>query len=456
VAQGVLRNRRSTGCGNWKYRPTGPASLQGLVGPNFVTVTAEVLREDVNVTISFEVKDNGWIEYLNNHISNMLSRQEIYGHYFAIDPRIPPLAEYIEEDTRPYHTGTPICFHLKAHYPITDRSDEGPGRLGGDNGSRIILPGIKYGAPPISIADPSDPKVAGTLKAAPGSSTKASDSDSDSSPTDSVEDETGEAHRLARISLVLHNLEPVMVVFVGHFGGYLEAQAHFEFRLNYSGPPPASLRDFFNFNWTRIRDAATKYGSTSVPGSLLWTIRPITDNSLNISVSRFGMGLKVRYAPKNIKGSEMDKWQEVFTFDLKDGLSIAFPAAQRLPDALLMQLVVNLTALWDGHAYGSPWHIYLTQQPWRKSETGEIFLQASAQLPDGVDAHAFNPRIPSNSAQERDFAEVTSTREISRTLKFARDSGWLMLLSCVSSLDGSNSITVTYETSLENCEDTIP
>jgi hypothetical protein len=72
--------------------------------------------------------------------------------------------------------------------------------------------------------DPSEPKVAGSLKASPGS-TKSSDSDEDSSPTDSEEDQTGEAHRLNRISLAVHNQEPVMVVFVGHFQGYQDVQA---------------------------------------------------------------------------------------------------------------------------------------------------------------------------------------------------------------------------------------
>jgi hypothetical protein len=435
--------------------PHATFNYAGMVQPNLI-VSADVLREDVTVTISFEVKDNGWIEFPDNGISNMLSRQEIYDHYFAIDPRIPPLAEYIEEDTRPYHTGTPICFYLKAHLPITDRSDERPGRLGGDNGTGIQLPGIKYGARPINTTDPSEPKVSGSLKATPGTMCATSESEEDSSPTDSAEDESGEAHRLARISLALHNREPVMVVFVGHFQGYQDIQAQCEFRLNYSGLPPPSLKDFFEFNWSRIRDAAPNYGSTSVPESLLWTIQSITDDSLNISVYRFGMGLKVRHAPKDIKGLEMEKWPAVFTFDLEDGISIAFPAVQRLPDALLMQYVVNLTVPWDGHEYGSPWHVFLTQQPCPKSETGEIFLQALAQYPADVNPEAFNPRVPFNSAQERDFSEITSARESSRTLKFGRDSGWPMLLSCASSLDGLNPITVTYETSLADCEDSIP
>jgi hypothetical protein len=62
-------------------------------------VTAEVMRELVSVSVNFEVKDHGWIEYTNvTDISNMLTRQEIHAHYAQDDPRIPPLVEYVEED----------------------------------------------------------------------------------------------------------------------------------------------------------------------------------------------------------------------------------------------------------------------------------------------------------------------------------------------------------------------
>jgi hypothetical protein len=76
--------------------------------------------------------------------------------------------------------------------------------------------------------------------------------------------------------------------------------------------------------------------------------------------------------------------------------------------------------------------------------------------PADIDAKAYNPRVPSISAQARDFSEIKDRQEISRILKFGRDNNWPLLLSCVSSLDGTNSATVTYETSLTDCEDSIP
>jgi hypothetical protein len=120
-----------------------------------------------------------------------------------------------------------------------------------------------------------------------------------------------------------------------------------------------------------------------------------------------------------------------------------------------MRYMVNLTAPWNGQEYGAPWQIYLVQQPWGKSETGEIFLQRVPYYPADVNPEAFNPRVPFNAAQSRNFSEITDKQEISRIMKFGRDNNWPLLLSCASSLDGTDSVTVTYETSLEGCEDSI-
>jgi hypothetical protein len=152
----------------------------------------------------------------------------------------------------------------------------------------------------------------------------------------------------------------------------------------------------------------------------------------------------------------MSSYEATFVTDLSYGLSVAFPAAPLLSDATLMQYMVNLTASWDGTAFSKPWLLFLTQQSWRKSETAEICLEASLTFAGTVDPHAPNPRIPLNSAKFPDESEIFSDSDISRTMKFARDNNWSFQLSCASSWDGSNAITVTYDTTLEDCEDKVP
>jgi hypothetical protein len=149
----------------------------------------------------------------------------------------------------------------------------------------------------------------------------------------------------------------------------------------------------------------------------------------------------------------MSTFEATFVTDLGWGLSIAFPAAPRLTDATLMQYMVNLTASWDGTAFTKAWPIFLTQRAWRKSETGEISLEASSTFSGEIDPHAQNPRIPYVSAKFPDESEIFNDSDVSRTMKFARDNGWPLHLSCASTFDGTNAITVTYSTGLEDCED---
>jgi hypothetical protein len=275
----------------------------GFLQPNLV-VTAEVIREPVTLSFTFEVKDNGWITHGNNTgVSNMLTRQEIHAQISGIDPRIPPLAEYIEEDTRPYQNGDLISFKLKKFIQVTDWSDNAPGRCGGNNGLGIILPEIIYAAKPIDTTDPSDPKVQGSKRTSLGDqSALDQESESDSFPTDSEEDTGGYEHRIRRIAQAVHNHEPIMVIFVGQFEGYQGIIAQCEFRLDYSGPAPDTMQNFFEFNWGRIRDIAGLYGADTVPGSLTWTRNKITEENLDVSSYRFGKGLKVRFQPKDLGG----------------------------------------------------------------------------------------------------------------------------------------------------------
>jgi hypothetical protein len=327
--------------------PNATYNRRGKLQPKAI-ITAAVFREDVTFSIAFEVKDHGWITFPDNNVSNMTTRQEIYDHFSVEDPRIPPLIEYIEEDTRPYHDGDLVRFNLKGFIEITDRSNEGPGRDGGDNGRKIILPPIVYGNSPINTTSPTNPKVQGSATGAIGSD----DSESDSFPTDSEEDttETGFKHRLARINHAIHNNEPVMVIFVGSFQGYCDRISQCEFRVDFTEKVMQhSMPDFFNSNWQRICNFSLFMGGDSVPGSLNWTRNKLTEDVLVSDVTRFGRGVKVRFEHKDCPevpaGIPMSEFEAAFVVDLPYGLSIAFPAAQNLTEVLLCSTCTILLPL---------------------------------------------------------------------------------------------------------------
>jgi hypothetical protein len=71
---------------------------------------------------------------------------------------------------------------------ITDRSDERPGRLGGDSSTGVMLPAIRYGKQPVDTRDPMYPKIQGGHR---GTVVNPNDSDSEqvSDQTDSENDD---------------------------------------------------------------------------------------------------------------------------------------------------------------------------------------------------------------------------------------------------------------------------
>jgi hypothetical protein len=340
--------------------PNATYNYRGNLQPKAI-ITVQVFRVDVTFTIAFEVKNHGWITFPDNNVSNMTTRQEIYDHFSPEDPRIPPFAEYIEEESRPYHDGDLVRFNLKGFIEITDRSNESPGRNGGDNGRKFILPPIIYGKPPLDTSDPNFPKIYGGSKAPIDSD----ESESDSFPTDSEEDtfETGYAHCLARINHAIHNDEPIMVVFVGAFQGYRDQVSQCEFRVDFTDKVEQhSMPEFFEVNWQKVCGFSQSMGGDSVPGALTWTRNKLTDQVSVTDAKRFGRGLKVRFQHKDTldvpAGIPMSEFEATFVIDLPYGLSIAFPAAQNLTDATLMQYMCNLTASWDGTTWSKPWNIF--------------------------------------------------------------------------------------------------
>jgi hypothetical protein len=116
-----------------------------------------------------------------------------------------------------------------------------------------------------------------------------------------------------------------------------------------------------------------------------------------------------------------------------------------------MQYLVNMTAPWDGKSYGTPWQIFFAVQPWRTGDTWEVLLAASPFYPLDRDPYALSPRILQNAALPRTFG-ATRPKEIKRMLKFGRDSNWPLYITVASTLDGTNSISITYEASWEDCD----
>jgi hypothetical protein len=101
--------------------------------------------------------------------------------------------------------------------------------------------------------------------------------------------------------------------------------------------------------------------------------------------------------------------------------------------------------------YRQPWRIYLSGEPWRVAETGEISVRALAEEPVDKSGREMNAKIPECAAPSCTFTEASRPKEVKALLNFGRDSDWPLRVTHASSLDGENSISVTYPIEWEGC-----
>jgi hypothetical protein len=395
-------------------------------------ITAEIRRgAEANVIVRFEVQDRdhrGFINYEGFKFSNMQPRPEIHEFFSMIDTRIPPYAEYIDVDDRPYPESGTINFNLQDGILVSDLSSNSPAAEGGDNGHGINLPPIIPVQEPVAPIDLS----AGTKVPCASPAPVADESDSESTES---EDDT-----MFRITQAIHRGEPVQVALNGYFKGYQNIDSVVQFRQPYSGGIPDSLRSLFNFALAQIAVLPLSFGSEGFPNSLYWATVTFTSAQIDTVLSKSDNGLLVSFHRHDMPGMAIREFPATYTLKLPSGLR----------DFTLTQYLANITAPRSENP--KPWLVLLIAQPWRDSETGEIWLNASPTHPQDVDPTATNPVIPRNAAQSPCFTSTTRRKEIERLLKFGRDSNWPLSISVASSLDGLNSATVTCPSPWTDCD----
>jgi hypothetical protein len=75
---------------------------RGFVQPG-LTVRAEAKREQVQLTVIFEIIHRMEIRYENQIFWNMWTNEEVCDHFFAFDKRLLPIERYEVQDQRPWH-----------------------------------------------------------------------------------------------------------------------------------------------------------------------------------------------------------------------------------------------------------------------------------------------------------------------------------------------------------------
>jgi hypothetical protein len=181
-------------------------NYRGFLKPG-QTISAEILREDVRLSVSFEVFREGLITFIHEFLPNMVTWHEIWEHYVAFDKRICPWECYVDEEVRPYFPETMLRFRLKDSQNVPDTTHEFGGVAGGQTPQGYVLPPIVFPKPPVNTTSSADQKVPGSLKGPVGDSDSSSDSweEEDLADVDLSEDErlqrmmVADAHKLHKL-----------------------------------------------------------------------------------------------------------------------------------------------------------------------------------------------------------------------------------------------------------------
>jgi hypothetical protein len=361
------------------------------------TIQVEVARKDVKLTVRFEVLGKGIISYYDQMIPNMSPRSEVHAHFAKIDQRIPPYACYEPEALRPYIEERCLKYRLRNDIPIPDTTGNEGGAAGGDNGRGQVLPPIIYPTAPIDI---SEGKVVGGKKGMSGPDGCATDSEEDGKDSDE--------QKLIQIAQAIHKGQPVIIAIQGKFQGNQVREWEVLFQNYHIGQVPADVMEVFQTALLEILELAKHYGTEGIPGSYLWTQSGISREKLAVSLIKEGKRVVLSFGPNVNDSLRLAQFPVRYRVHLVNNWSASFGSQPTLTNLGLTQFMINITAPWDelANQYRSPWYIFLSAQPWRAEERGEVVVLACNEFRSDRSPNEIKSFVTQCAAQPKTFIDA--------------------------------------------------
>jgi hypothetical protein len=325
-------------------------NYRGFLKPG-PTLSAEIQRENVRVSVSFEVIREGCITFIHEVIPNMTPWRDIHEFYSNMDHRICPWESYIDEELRPHHSETTLRFRLNKSLEIPDTTRQFGGVSGGLTPSGVVLPPIVFPAPPINTTSATDPKLAGSSPATLG---PGSDSSSDSWEEEDIPDELDDEQKLMMIAASdAHKLRKLRQATAKGLGitveiraGYaFEGQMHEaifskEFKVS---KPPAHVLEPYQLAYKQIEQIGMTYQG-GLPASCVWTDAGAPREDIEVSIFKVGQGIFARYGYRKTEALNMMNLPEQIRAELPLGWSVSFGTSLNPVDLELTQRMMNITS----------------------------------------------------------------------------------------------------------------
>jgi hypothetical protein len=427
---------------------------RGFLKPG-LTISVEIPRENVRVSVAFEVIAKGCITFTHEVFLNMVTWREIHAHYSSIDHRICPWENYIDEDLRPYYSETQLRFRLNKSLEIPDTTHNFGGVSGGQTPTGLILPPIVFPKPPINTASPASPKV-------PGSATGQLDSDSSS---DSWEDELiperasdeqrfqmmmeADEHELRKME---HAIAKGLGVTVEIWEDYaFEVQVHEvifskEFRV---AQFPAHVLEMYQLAYKEIERIGASFQG-GLPASIIWADSGVPREDIDLKVLKLGQGIIARYSYRKSMALSMANLPERIRAQLPLEWSVQFGTSENPVDLELTRRMANITSQLDpaNGQYMLPWQVHLAKASLRVGEFGIPAAEVYKTVGRWDDYRQI-PVPPMCAKEMPTFVEATSVKESQAMLRFGRDSNWPIKITVATKASPATMLAITHDTDWE-------
>jgi hypothetical protein len=327
-------------------------NYRGLLQPG-LSIQAEVKREQVQLTVVFEVIRRRESRYENQIIWHMWTNEDIWDHFFAFDKRLLSIECYEVENRRPWYQNMAIHFKFKeSDVPDTLGSDGGVD--GGMNRRGNFLPRI--GPEPKGRESGKELfRLAG--RTGPVDTDVAEET---SAGTDSEDDEEGsDIHKMTKIRHALVTLRrPMTITLTGQYewNGSWEGVLYQRF-VRGADKMPDEIMGPVQDIYSEIKEVAIMAGATSLPISVQGI--DIPRDQIEVEVHRRGEEIHVVYSTADQKGFSVGKFHAQIKPQFPEALSVIFGIQQNEKNCDIASRLEMITASWFGDQYGPPWNANL-------------------------------------------------------------------------------------------------
>jgi hypothetical protein len=434
-------------------------AYSGFLKPG-LTINVSIPRENVQVSISFEVINGGSITFAHEIIPNMVTWHEIYVYFSNIDQRICPWENYIDEELRPYLMDSPLLFRLNSGLEIPDTTRNFGGVSGGQAPSGRVLPPIVFPKPAVNVTAPGDkPGTSGFKGPIAGALRSPSDSSWDSWEEELLPDTVSEAERMAYQELadahklrkmtqaVLKRVPITIEIGAAYVYGDVIHQAVFskEVKITHA---PSHVLELFQIAYKQIEQIGLNFQG-GLPASLVWADSGVPREDIDVQVFKVGQGIYVRYAYAQEEALDMKNLPEQIKASLPLDWTVSFGTSANPVDRELTERMAQIT-ISQTHPL---WQIRLAKVSLRIGELGTPGA-AVYKVEGQWDDFRQIPEPPMCAKEMPTFIEATIVKETQAMLRFGRDSNWPIKITLAARASPATVVSITYDINWEGLETT--